>query len=339
MLRTKNLITEITEVPREWVFEYYLSLPVLTGQDERIKSVFNSTDKYPSMFIFHKDGEYKFKDFSSGKGGDNIELVKEMFGLSTRGTAVGKIIQDYNAYIGNNPSAYMGRDYTADEHYKIVEHTTRKWIKPDQKFWSQYSIGSKDLAHFNVKALESYLLRKQVGDTAKELLMDRGRMYGFFKTDGTLYKIYQPAKRKRGKFVEVEPFVQGSDKLTFEVPFLVICSSLKDMICLRKMGFKNAEMIAPNSESNPLSEEEIAFYKQQYDGICTLFDNDAAGLKAMKEYETKFDIPYAHLPYEKDLAECVKIHGIKNTRYFLKPILKKALYGENTNELKDDIPY
>ena len=69
MLST-NIITSINEVPREWVFEYYLNLKEkLTGQDVKILSVFNAKDKVPSMFIYFdvSTDKYKFKDFSTGK--------------------------------------------------------------------------------------------------------------------------------------------------------------------------------------------------------------------------------------------------------------------------------
>ena len=67
MISTKNLISDLTEVPIEWVFEYYLNLKErLTGQNIKMLSAFNVKDKVPSMFIYQDSGKYKFKDFSSG---------------------------------------------------------------------------------------------------------------------------------------------------------------------------------------------------------------------------------------------------------------------------------
>ena len=49
MLSTTSLITDITQVPRIWIYEYYLNLTEkLNGQDVKIKSVFNTEDKKPS---------------------------------------------------------------------------------------------------------------------------------------------------------------------------------------------------------------------------------------------------------------------------------------------------
>jgi hypothetical protein len=84
MISTKNLVTNFSDVPKEWIFEYYLNLKErLTGQDVKMLSAFNSKDKIPSMFIYFdtSKAEYKFKDFSSGYQGDCINLVQHLFNL------------------------------------------------------------------------------------------------------------------------------------------------------------------------------------------------------------------------------------------------------------------
>mgnify|MGYP001374112000 CR=1 FL=1 len=82
MISTKNLILDGSKVPSTWVFEFYLDLPErLNGQNVQIKSVFHPTERTPSMWIFADKGQYKFKDFSTGKGGNKIDLVKS-FGLT-----------------------------------------------------------------------------------------------------------------------------------------------------------------------------------------------------------------------------------------------------------------
>ena len=53
------------------------------------------------IYLNATTGRYCFKDFSSGNGGDSVELVKVLFNL-TRGQAAMKIIEDYNQYILNN---------------------------------------------------------------------------------------------------------------------------------------------------------------------------------------------------------------------------------------------
>jgi hypothetical protein len=72
MLSTKKIAIDVHDVPSYWVFQYYLSLPeTLTGQDVKIKSIFNPSERTPSFSIYvdRKSQQYKFKDFSTGIGG------------------------------------------------------------------------------------------------------------------------------------------------------------------------------------------------------------------------------------------------------------------------------
>lgn len=327
MLRIKSLITDITEVPREWVFEYYLQLSEkLTGQDVKIKSIFNPNDKTPSMYIYNSSSNiYKFKDFSTGKHGDAINLVQEIFKLSTRGESAYKIMSDYNEYLLDNKEDYSMREFKKRSKYKIVDFTMRTWTNLDEKYWTKFHIGSKLLEFYKVSPLANYKLHKEEEDeSVKELIIRNHNMYGFFRKDGTLYKIYQPLV-KDSKFLKIRDYIQGSDQLTMKVPYLIICSSLKDIMAFTKLGYKNAEAIAPDSENTLIPEHVINAYRHKYKGIITLFDNDVAGIESMKKYQTKYDIPYVILELSKDLSDSIRDHGINKTRDILTPLLKEKL--------------
>ena len=44
MINTTSLISDLTQIPKEWAFEFYLNLnEKLTGQDIKIKSIFKLT--------------------------------------------------------------------------------------------------------------------------------------------------------------------------------------------------------------------------------------------------------------------------------------------------------
>jgi hypothetical protein len=330
MLRTTSIVSSVIEVPREWVFEHYLSLPVLHGQDLKIKSPFNPAEKNPSFFVYYSKtaGKYMFKDFSTDRQGDGVGLVKSLFNLSTRGEAAHKIIDAYNKFMVENPDAHKGRDIKIERKYKVTAFTPRHWNQLDANFWMSFKIGSKLLKHFRVQPLDNYTLVKE-GDHGDDstLFMDKTLMYGYFRADGTLYKIYQPYA-KNNKFIKVHDYIQGTDQLTFKVPYLIICSSLKDMMAFVKLRFTNAETVAPDSENIPIPERIVNNYKKKYKGVCTLFDNDPAGINSMKKYEELYELPYVHLVLEKDTADNIKEHGIENTRVHAYPLLTKALTGK-----------
>jgi hypothetical protein len=328
MLRTRNIITDVTVVPSEWIFETYISsLPErLQGQDIKMKSIFKE-EKTPSMCLYVDvvTMTYKFKDFASGHQGSPVDLVMLLFNL-TYGQAAHKILIDYNDYLSKNKKPEV-IDFTLQSRYEVTAHSTRGWNTDDKRYWTKFFIGSPLLEKFNVKPLTSYTLSKQENGELKEIVITGACIYGYFKKDGTLYKIYQPML-KENKFIKVAEYIQGSGQLTYQVPYLVICSSLKDVMAFTKLGFRNAEAIAPDSENVTITKERIDFLKSKYQNICTIFDNDEAGLKAMKKYEELYGIPYAHLQLEKDLSDSVRDHGVSNTRIVLYPTLTKALTGK-----------
>ena len=84
MFKTKNLVHDIKDVPTPWVFEHFCKLKEkLGGEDVKIKSLFNNKERTPSMCIYFdaKVKVYKYKDFSTGKGGSAIDLVKDLNNL------------------------------------------------------------------------------------------------------------------------------------------------------------------------------------------------------------------------------------------------------------------
>ena len=81
--------------------------------------------------------------------------------------------------------------------------------------------------------------------------------YGYFRKDGSLYKIYNP-KDKRSKFIKVISYVQGHDQLLFKAKWLIILASLKDLMAFKKLKFPNIECVAPDSENTMLTPKQIA---------------------------------------------------------------------------------
>jgi hypothetical protein len=326
MISTKNLITDLNQIPREWVFEYYLNLKEkLSGQDVKILSIFNARDKVPSMFIYYDtiSKSYKYKDFSSGNQGDSIELVKALFNMPTRGHATYKILNDYQIYIKNNTVAVV--DIFYHDKYKVVDYEMRHWTNFDQTYWMAYKIGSKMLDRYNVIPLSFFTMSKLGLDGVEiSYTFKKSYVYGYFRNDGSLYKIYMP-KNTDKKFIKVENYIQGIDQLRYDCKYLLITSSLKDLMAFNKLGISNIEAIAPDSENTMIGEKAIGELKPHYEKIVVLFDNDDPGIKAAKRYKDKYGFNTILLPMEKDLSDSVKVHGIDKVREVLFPLLKQAL--------------
>ena len=326
MISTKNLVSDLRDVPREWVFEYYLNLKErLIGQDIKMLSAFNSKDKVPSMFIYTDASNfYRFKDFSSGNQGDSIELVKCLFNLESRGHAANKIINDYQDFLSHN-DAPVALEFKFHDKFKVVDFEMRHWNSQDSKFWTSFSISSTLLAKYNIVPLAYFTMEKKEEDgSITSFKFNKSYLYGYFREDGELYKIYMP-KNLDKKFIKVQNYVQGIDQLTYEAKYLVITSSLKDLMCFNKLGIGNVECIAPDSENTMIGESIMGKLSRHYFKVIVLFDNDEPGIKAAQRYKDKYGYNYVVLEMSKDLSDSVKDYGIEAVRDKLLPLLKQAL--------------
>jgi hypothetical protein len=322
MLTTKNLVSEVKDVPAVWVFSHYANVPIETfdGTEFKINSVFNDKDRTPSMsFWVNADDNYRFNDFSTGNKGDHIDLVKLKFDMGFA-DACQKIISDYNSdRLKSNGEMLSIREFKQHSKYKVTDHVKRKWNQLDAKQWTPYNIGSKLLERFYVFPLSSYTMAKD----DKQLDITGDHIYGYFKKDGTLYKIYQP-KATEHKFIKISDYIQGSEQVLGR-PFLIYTSSLKDIMSVESLGL-NCDLKAPDSENTLISESVIKRDKAAYKKILVLFDNDTAGQKAAKKYKDKYDIEPIFLNYgQKDPSDHVKSFGPRKTKLWLVPIIDRKL--------------
>lgn len=321
MFKIKNLVHDVKDVPASFIFEHFCLLKEkLTGQDVKIKSMFNPKERTPSMCIYvDGQGVYKFKDFSTGKGGSGIEMIKLLLDVSYH-QACKIIVEKYNDYVLHNNGGYDIKEFKQASKYKVTKYKFRSWTTQDQYFWTQFNIGSKLLEEFHVKPLESYKMTKD----DKELCIKGLYLYGYFKADGTLYKIYQP-KTLDKKFIKVTSYIQGMHQCTGE-KYLIITSSLKDIMSIKSLKLANLDVIAPDSENTMLKQEMMEELRDKYKKIIVMFDNDDAGIKAMQTYKEKYPfIEIALLPMSKDISDSIKDYGAKEVLNRLVPILDKKI--------------
>lgn len=329
MFQTKNLIHDIHDIPDTWIFEHFCKLHYkLEGQDVRIKSVFKE-ERTPSMCIFYTDkyNTYRYKDFSSGKYGSAIELIKEMYQL-TYYQACQKVIEEYNDCIIKNGCGYQSKPIKSFSKFKVTDYTKRSWNTKDQYYWTQFNIGSKLLEEHCVFPLEKYIMQKDID----QIEITGGYIYGYFKKDGTLYKIYQP-KTLDKKFIKVKSYLQGTEQFKPENKNLIITSSLKDLMALKSLKLSALNIVAADSENTMIDSAHIESWQNEYENIVVLFDNDQAGIDAMLKYKEKYNfIKPTLLPLSKDIADSIKDFGARKVKEHIVPILNR-----NINEKKEDI--
>lgn len=327
MFKTKNLVHDVKDVPVTWIFEHFCKLDSkLKGEDVKIKSLFNPTERTPSMCIYtDKYNTYKYKDFSTGKGGSAIDLVKDLKGIKFH-QACQLIIENYNDFVLHNNGGYDVETFQRASKYKVTSFKERGWTTQDQYFWTQFNIGSKLLEAYNVKPLESYCMTKD----DKNLCIKGLYLYGYFKKDETLYKIYQP-KTLDKKFIKVGSYVQGWEQMQ-EHDNLLITSSLKDVMSIKSLKL-NIDVIAPDSENTILKGLVMEDIQQRFKNIVVIFDYDEAGIKAMQAYKEKYPfVKIAVLPMSKDISDSIKDYGAKEVRNRLIPIINKKINEEENTK-------
>lgn len=314
MLTTKFLVHDVHDVPVVWIFEHYARLPYkLTGQDVKISSIFNSHDRTPSMFIYldKVKSVYKFKDFSTGKQGSAIDLVKEIHNEEFF-KASQRIINDYNDYVLHNNGGYDVDEFKQHAKYQVCSYNSRSWNTKDQYYWTQFNIGSRLLEQYNVRPLSDYTMCKKEETGDKYLEISAQYLYGYFDDRGELYKIYQP-KVKEKKFIKVSSHLQGYDQLSGK-PNLMIVSSLKDLMSIKSLKLPDYDYVAPDSENSMISKQYMEEFLTNYSHVHVLLDNDEAGVKAMQRYEKQYNLTGFTLEMSKDIADSVKDYGPKLVR-------------------------
>ena len=325
MFTTKNLVHEIKDVPVPWIFEHFCKLKEkLNGHDIKIKSMFNAKERTPSMCIYFdaKKDAYRYKDFSSGKGGSAIDMVKELTELPYH-KACNLVVEKYNDFVLHNNGGYDVQAFKQASKYKVSKHVFRSWNTSDQYFWTQFNIGSRLLDEHCIRPLEYYTLEKEQDGVPFTLTIRSNYLYGYFKKDGTLYKIYQP-KTLDKKFIKVADYIQGSEQLKGQ-KYLLITSSLKDIMSLKSLKIP-IDIVAPDSENSIIRKEIMQQYLKDYQKVILLFDYDDAGIKAMEKYKELYpDVATCILPMSKDPSDSIKDFGAKEVFLRLVPILNKKL--------------
>tara|TARA_R110001606_G_scaffold48718_4_gene123537 strand:+ start:671 stop:1645 length:975 start_codon:yes stop_codon:yes gene_type:complete len=324
MITTKNFASDKKDIKSSWVFEYYLDLPErLTGQDVKIKSIFNANDKSPSMFIYldTNRNEYRYKDFSTGNQGSKVDIVQALFDLSYS-QALFRIVEDHNTYIREN-GTMDDIEYVPVAKYQVDYIKNREWTENDAEYWLQYNIGTTLLNTFNVKPIEYYTMVKENVDDISKITITNLMIYGYYDKHGDIYKIYQPKQKKR-KFIKTKKYLQGLDQLTYNKKYLVICSSLKDALCVLSFNL-GVEVIAPDSENTMIKPYIIQNLLSKYKKVVCLLDNDEAGLIAMEKYKKIYKIDSVHLKSEKDISDAVAKYGAEAVKPKLFKLIKEKI--------------
>ena len=291
------------------------SLPVLINSPLR-------NDRHPSFFIYSPDGtRVLYRDYATGEKGDIYNLLQRRSGKSfselIRDIAANKML--YSTTFDNHES--KGKKFTkttVDLKVKI-----REWQDYDIEYWESYGISLKWLKYAEVYPISHKIVYKN----GNRYVFHAARLaYAFVeRKEGTVsIKVYQPevSDKKRKWQTSNDGSVVGLwTKVPEKGERLVICSSLKDALCLwANVGIP---AVYVQSETTGISDTAKEVLKKRFRHIFICFDNDAPGLQDGFNLSLQTGFTNVVLPSfaeGKDISDMYRAKGKEEFIRIVKPL-------------------
>lgn len=291
------------------------SLPVL------INSPLRNDDEHPSFFIYSPDGnKVLYKDYATGDKGDIYSLLQQVNGM-TFSQLIRKIASEkaFESNSGNLTSSSPSKHYTRVQRELRVK--VRDWQEHDIAYWESYGIPLKWLKYAEVYPISHKIIYK-----GGERYVFHAAKYAYVfverKENNVSLKVYSPFLKQYKWDNSNDGSVVG---LWTKVPKtgekLVICSSLKDALCL--WANTGIPSIYVQSETTGLSKTAQDVLKSRFCHIFICFDNDKPGLKdgLSLSLHTGFkNVVLPLFPEGKDISDLYKAKGKEEFIKIVKPL-------------------
>ena len=291
------------------------SLPVLINSPLR-------EDMHPSFFIYSPDGnKVLYRDYATGDNGDIYTLLQRQRGV-TFSQLIRSIASD-KAFSGNSSefsnTSSKGTHFaksTIDLRVKV-----REWKDYDIAYWESYGISLKWLKYAEVYPISHKIVYKD----GQRFVFPAARLAYVFverKEGNVSLKIYQPMNTRFKWHTSNSGSVVGLwTKVPEKGEKLVICSSLKDALCLwANIGIP---AIYVQSETTGMSNTAQEVLRQRFRHVFICFDNDAPGLEDGLNFSLQTGFQNVVLPqFEegKDLSDLYKAKGKEEFINIVKPL-------------------
>ena len=259
------------------IVSYYLGI-------QKIPCIINSPlrqDRHPSFGLYSPNGtEINYIDFSTRDSGTIFTLLKNMWNLDYP-EVFKRICQDFSKFNSKATVIKSSKcDITSQGSSSNIDMKckVREWKDYDLEYWASYGITLPWLKYANVYPISHKIIVKD----GKEFVFGADKYayaYIEFKEGKTTLKIYQPFNKRGFKWANKHD--RSVISLWTKVPKtgdkIVVCSSLKDALCL--WANTSIPAIAIQGEGYGISNTAINELKRRYKEVYILLDNDEAGLR------------------------------------------------------------
>lgn len=259
------------------IVSYYLGI-------QKVPCIINSPlrqDRHPSFGLYSPNGtEINYIDFSTRDSGTIFTLLKNMWNLDYL-EVFKRICQDFSKFNSKATVIKSSKcDVTSQGSSSNIDMKckVREWKDYDLEYWASYGITLPWLKYANVYPISHKIIVKD----GKEFVFGADKYayaYVEFKEGKTTLKIYQPFNKRGFKWANKHD--RSVISLWTKVPKtgdkIVVCSSLKDALCL--WANTSIPAIAIQGEGYGISNTAINELKRRYKEVYILLDNDEAGLR------------------------------------------------------------
>lgn len=314
----------------ETYMTYYLGIPVKKGL---FKSPLRSDNHVTCSFFRGKSGNLYFKDFASGKCLTFEGVVMEKYNCNYH-TALKIIAKDFG-YTKDSPVKKIAvkiQPKFEEEKQTFIQIEAKEFSEPELKWWGSFGI-TKDILHrFKVYSCSTVFLNRNIYAQSAQ----HSPIYGYYfgkKENIEQWRIYMP-KRKEFRFIGnvSTKTIQGYKQLAKTGKLVVITKSMKDLMCLYSLGIS---AIAPNSETQFVSDKVLEELKQRFKYIVLLYDNDLTGVRFTNKIRKQHpELIVSMIPRStgaKDISDYYYMYGRKNTQEFITNYIKKLKKNEKVD--------
>lgn len=315
---TKELLLEHNN--EETYMAYYLGIPVKKG-------LFISPlriDHNPTC-SFYKGRRLYFKDFATGECLTFENVVMKKYGCNYY-EALHIIAKDFGIIKNSNHkiTKVIKQETFKKDKKTTIQIEAKSFTKEELQWWEQFGITKNTLTKYRVYSCKTVFLNGSIESVYDPKCPSYGYYFGNSEDGRELWKIYYPF-RKTFRFIGniKTTTIQGYSQLPKKSKLLVITKSLKDVMLLFTLGIA---AIAPQSETQFISNDVLDVLKTRFKHIVLLFDNDQTGIEFTNKIKRKYDwiIPMI-IPRKygaKDISDFYKRYGRTQTLELIKEGIK-----------------
>ena len=304
----------------ETYMSYYLGIPVKKGL---FRSPLRNDHHTTCSFFRGHSGNLYFKDFATGQclTFEGVVMAKYNCTYHNALKIIAKdfgYIQDAQKREVRKPDIKIQPKFESEKE-TFIQVEIKDFSESELKWWASFGISESTLRKYRIYSVKTVFLNGNVYAQSTQ----HSPIYGYYfgkKENIEQWRIYMP-KRKEFRFIGnvSTKTIQGYKQLPDNGKLLVITKSMKDTMLLSSLGIP---AVAPNSETQFVSEKLLDEFRERFKNIVLLYDSDLTGVRFMNKIRKQYrDLIVCMIPrkYEaKDISDFYQKYGRSKTISLIK---------------------